>query len=127
MDFPSRDEARLYIRLQSERGAGAPAGSAARTTPADGEGAVAPGEGIRFRIEKPGFKSAVTSGVTVDAGANVRGDVSLEVGNAAQAVEVAEPAPEPTPSSVENLLTALKASIEQAKAQKSDRRRARGA
>src|SRR5437588_1298970 len=46
---------------------------------------------------------------------------------AAQAVEVAEPAPEPTPSSVEDLLTALKASIEQAKAQKSDRRRARGA
>ena len=46
---------------------------------------------------------------------------------AAQAVEVAEPAPEPTPSSVEDLLTALKASIEQAKAQKSDRRPARGA
>src|SRR5438876_6301767 len=55
MDFPSREEARLYIRLRTERGAG----SAARTTPSDGEGAVAPGEGVRFRIEKPGFQSDV--------------------------------------------------------------------
>src|SRR5690348_7662439 len=40
------------------------------------------------RIEKEGFRSAVTTGMPVDAGANVRDDVSLEVGSAAQSVEV---------------------------------------
>jgi DNA end-binding protein Ku len=45
----------------------------------------------------------------------------------AHAVEVAERPPEPAASSVEDLLTALRASIEQAKAQTADRRRARGA
>ncbi len=44
-----------------------------------------------------------------------------------QAVEVEEAAPPPVPASVEDLLSALKASIDQAKAQKSDKRRARGA
>ena len=66
MDFPSREEARLSIRLQAERGGGAPrgeaskpAGSAARTTPSDGGEAVAPGASVRFRIEKPGYQSDV--------------------------------------------------------------------
>jgi hypothetical protein len=66
MDFPSREEARLTIRLRAERGGGAqgvevskPAASAARTTPPDGGEAVGPGEGARFRIAKPGFQSDV--------------------------------------------------------------------
>jgi len=65
MDFPSREEARLYIRLQAERGgaprgeASKPAGFAARSTPSDGGEAVAPGASVRFRIEKPGYQSDV--------------------------------------------------------------------
>src|SRR5215472_8674646 len=38
-----------------------------------------------LRVEKAGFKVAVTTGMAIDAGANVRGDVSLEVGTATQA------------------------------------------
>src|SRR6267378_2784985 len=41
-----------------------------------------------LRVEKEGFRSAVTTGMAVDAGANVRQDLSLEVGSATQAVEV---------------------------------------
>jgi outer membrane receptor protein involved in Fe transport len=41
-----------------------------------------------LRIEKEGFKVAITSGMAIDAGANVRQDISLEVGTATQAVEV---------------------------------------
>src|SRR3954470_2687134 len=40
------------------------------------------------RVEKEGFKAAVTNGMVVDAGANVREDAHLEVGSATQAVEV---------------------------------------
>ncbi len=41
-----------------------------------------------LRIEKEGFRASVTTGLPVDAGANVRKDISLEVGSATQAVEV---------------------------------------
>jgi hypothetical protein len=68
MDFPSRDEARVYVRLQQEGGAvttppgnspeapaGRPTASAvARATEAD----AGPPESARFRIEKPGFLEA---------------------------------------------------------------------
>ncbi|HZT39538.1 MAG TPA: TonB-dependent receptor [Bryobacteraceae bacterium] len=40
------------------------------------------------RVEKEGFRPAVTSSITIDAGANVRNDVSLEVGASTQAIEV---------------------------------------
>ena len=70
MDFPSRDEARQHIRLQSEGGASAAAGKA----PASGgsgddpphaaaagvpKGSASSTEGRRFRVEKPGFQSDV--------------------------------------------------------------------
>lgn len=66
MDFPSREEARLYIRLQAERG-GAPAGggekaaaeSSSQATPSNGSDATAPPESVRFRIDKPGFQTDV--------------------------------------------------------------------
>jgi len=73
MDFPSREEARLHIRLRAEAGgypggsappsavkeaAAAPAASAAPVASAAvGNGAA--GEGLRFRVEKPGFQSDV--------------------------------------------------------------------
>ena len=41
-----------------------------------------------IRVEKEGFKPAVTTGLKIDAGATVRSDVSLEIGSAAQAIEV---------------------------------------
>jgi outer membrane receptor protein involved in Fe transport len=41
-----------------------------------------------IRVEKEGFKPAVTTGLKIDAGATVRSDVSLEVGSASQAIEV---------------------------------------
>jgi outer membrane receptor protein involved in Fe transport len=41
-----------------------------------------------LRVEKSGFKAAVTAGIAIDAGTNVREDVSLQVGNASQSVEV---------------------------------------
>jgi predicted Zn finger-like uncharacterized protein len=78
MDFPSREEARAFIRLQEETGAAggaaAPkpptatsrhseagqAASARETSPAPTFGdATSPGEGLRFRIEKPGYQSDV--------------------------------------------------------------------
>ncbi len=40
------------------------------------------------RVEKEGFRPSVTSGMAIDAGANVREDVTLEVGSSTQAVEV---------------------------------------
>jgi hypothetical protein len=65
MDFPSRDEARVYVRLQQSGGApsseptapAAPAGrpkasAAPRATEAEDAG---PPETTRFRIEKPGY------------------------------------------------------------------------
>jgi predicted Zn finger-like uncharacterized protein len=71
MDFPSREEARAFIRLQAEKG-GAGVGSAAKpaeagkaaptreTVPPSAFGdATNPGEGVRFRIEKPGYESDV--------------------------------------------------------------------
>src|SRR5689334_23059898 len=41
-----------------------------------------------LRVEKEGFRPALTTGMAIDAGSNVRGDFSLEVGTATQAVEV---------------------------------------
>lgn len=69
MDFPSRDEARQHIRLQSEGGASAAAGKApASGGPGDAsppaaagvpEGSASGTEGVRFRVDKPGFESDV--------------------------------------------------------------------
>lgn len=73
MDFPSREEARLHIRLQAEAAAAAagsanpaPAARAADPPPAPSKAApdVSPNtaaapEGLSFRIEKPGFQSDV--------------------------------------------------------------------
>lgn len=69
MDFPSREEARAFIRLQAETGgAGAvPKPPSAATDPLAREtgpptafgDATNPGEGVRFRVEKPGFLSDV--------------------------------------------------------------------
>jgi hypothetical protein len=68
MDFPSRDEARQQIRLQAESG-GSPVsgtappsgGSGGEPQPAaavpDGSGTAT--EGVRFRVDKPGFQSDV--------------------------------------------------------------------
>ena len=78
MDFPSREEARAFIRLQAETGVAGVAASArppaAASGPSDtGRAAPAretapaptfgdatnPGEGSRFRIEKAGYQSDV--------------------------------------------------------------------
>jgi hypothetical protein len=89
MDFPSRDEARQHIGLQSQGGASAVAEKAptsgvpappptatasavARKTPASGvpapsppaavallDESASPTEGVRFRVEKPGFETDV--------------------------------------------------------------------
>jgi outer membrane receptor protein involved in Fe transport len=48
---------------------------------------VNPGD-YSVRVEKEGFKPAVTTGLKIDAGATVRSDFALEVGSAAQAIEV---------------------------------------
>lgn len=62
MDFPSRDEARIYASLRAKAQIPAPADGVHERPPAGaastGE-AVGPGEGTRFRIEKPGFESDV--------------------------------------------------------------------
>src|ERR1051326_3754456 len=42
----------------------------------------------RIRVEKPGFNSAVLSGITLNAANTMRVDVTLEVGTATQSVEV---------------------------------------
>jgi predicted Zn finger-like uncharacterized protein len=70
MDFPSRDEARQHIRLQSEGGASAAAGKApASGGPGDTpppavaaavpEGSASTTKGGRFRVDKPGFQADV--------------------------------------------------------------------
>lgn len=68
MDFPSREEARAYVRLQAEAGGAlSPAGepAAARTerpfreTPAPVGDSTGGAESVRFRVEKPGFQSDV--------------------------------------------------------------------
>lgn len=64
MDFPSREEARIYAQLQVQNAA-APTGppSPRRETPAprslDETGGVQPGEASRFQVEKRGFESDV--------------------------------------------------------------------
>lgn len=61
MDFPSRDEARIYASLQVKAKARNPdSRPTERLAPDpaavdDLAGAAGPGEGTRFRIEKPGF------------------------------------------------------------------------
>src|SRR5579883_742088 len=40
------------------------------------------------RVEKEGFRTALTTGMPVDAGSNIREDVRLDVGSATQTVEV---------------------------------------
>src|SRR5437588_5775569 len=40
------------------------------------------------KVEKEGFRPALLSGLAVDAATNVRADVTLEVGQSSQAVEV---------------------------------------
>ena len=77
MDFPSREEARAFIRLQAETaGAGAIAAKPPAAPPRPSEAGKAsparetaqpptfgdstsPGEGVRFRIEKAGYQSDV--------------------------------------------------------------------
>jgi predicted Zn finger-like uncharacterized protein len=64
MDFPSREEARLHIRLQAEAAApaapkAASAPAPARLTPSPNAESFAAAEGLRFRVEKPGFQSDV--------------------------------------------------------------------
>jgi predicted Zn finger-like uncharacterized protein len=71
MDFPSRDEARRHIRLQAEAAAAASrhdvapkAAEPAQPTqpkppPAANPTSFAAAEGVRFRLEKPGFQSDV--------------------------------------------------------------------
>ena len=41
------------------------------------------------RVEKEGFRPALITGIKLDASANVRADVTLEVGTTTTAVEVA--------------------------------------
>jgi predicted Zn finger-like uncharacterized protein len=66
MDFPSRDEARIYASLQVKAKARNPDSrptqhpAEADAAPADdAAGAGGPGEGTRFRIEKPGYERDV--------------------------------------------------------------------
>lgn len=78
MDFPSREEARMYIRLQAEASgyaAGAAPASAVKeaapavparagtvpagTAPLAAANGGAPGEGLSFRVEKHGFQTDV--------------------------------------------------------------------
>src|SRR5437879_1776356 len=48
---------------------------------------LAPGQ-YNVRVDKEGFKPAVTANVTVNTSTNTRVDVTLEVGSAQQAIEV---------------------------------------
>ncbi len=66
MDFPSRDEARVYASLQVKATAPAPSRApadppASRPSAAADEpaGAASPGDSTRFHIEKPGFENDV--------------------------------------------------------------------
>jgi hypothetical protein len=63
MDFPSREEARLHIRLQAEAAAPAPPRSddpaPSKPPPSPNPESFAAAEGLRFRVEKPGFQSDV--------------------------------------------------------------------
>jgi predicted Zn finger-like uncharacterized protein len=65
MDFPSREEARMHIRLQAEgKGVSAPAPASVTPDPAglpasDNSPEATAAEGLRFRIDKPGFESDV--------------------------------------------------------------------
>ena len=60
MDFPSRDEARIYASLQAKGKSPADGARERHSTgaaAADEAGALARGEGTRFKIEKQGFES----------------------------------------------------------------------
>ena len=73
MDFPSREEARLHLRLRAEAAAAAaasanpvppakaadPPPAPSKPDPAVGPNTFAAAEGLRFRIDKPGFLSDV--------------------------------------------------------------------
>ncbi|HEV8117544.1 MAG TPA: MJ0042-type zinc finger domain-containing protein [Thermoanaerobaculia bacterium] len=67
MDFPSREEARAYVRLQAEAGGAVAASSApspARKDRASGEtppagDSTGGADSVRFRVEKPGFQTDV--------------------------------------------------------------------
>jgi hypothetical protein len=65
MDFPSRDEARVYASLQVKAKTRNPDSrpterpAAAEAAVEDLTGVPGPGEGTRFRIEKPGFERDV--------------------------------------------------------------------
>jgi hypothetical protein len=57
MDFPSREEARVYVKLQREKPEPAPRREAPRdTSPEEETGAGSPGANAQFRVEKPGFE-----------------------------------------------------------------------
>lgn len=61
MDFPSREEARIYASLQAQAVAegAAPRPSGSHVSGLDESSHGAPGEGQRFHIEKPGFEKDV--------------------------------------------------------------------
>jgi hypothetical protein len=61
MEFPSRDEARVYAAMQSQGAApGATKQNAAPTTvPVAEQTSARPGDGTRFRIERVGFEKDV--------------------------------------------------------------------
>ncbi len=57
MDFPSREEARVYARLQTQKAEAAASRAQPRETATEEEGGVGfPGANARFRLEKPGFE-----------------------------------------------------------------------
>ncbi|HEY3741345.1 MAG TPA: carboxypeptidase-like regulatory domain-containing protein [Bryobacteraceae bacterium] len=60
------------------------------TTNASGDYTVpsVPVGSVNVRAEKEGFRPAVVTGLVIDASANVRADLTLEVGTSSQAVEV---------------------------------------
>ena len=60
MDFPSREEARVYATLQSQSPAtGEPKGRTAPAAVGDPESPAGAGEGTRFRVERAGFEKDV--------------------------------------------------------------------
>jgi predicted Zn finger-like uncharacterized protein len=61
MDFPSREEARVYASLQAQAVAegASPRPSGSHVSALDETMTGVPGEGSRFRIEKPGFENDV--------------------------------------------------------------------
>lgn len=61
MDFPSRDEARVYASLQAQAAAegSGPRPPTAHVSSLDEGSHGAPGEGMRFRVEKLGFEKDV--------------------------------------------------------------------